>query len=387
MQRRDGDHAVADRREVRAVLLVEARVLAVDPVLRAPGAAVARELQLVAVDALAEARDAHAGRLAERAVDVQQRPGRQRHVVDLVDEARDERARRGRTRTRGRRGSPSRRRGRLLGDRDRRQPEQDALERRGDRAGVRDVVAEVHPVVHARDDELGLEAVDEAERREPHAVHRRAVGGVAVRAVAEVDLLHPQRAARRDRARHRRAVAVGRDDGELDVGHRQQRAAQLLQALRLDAVVVGQQHLHAAPMLDGPSGVARPRRARGRAAARSPPRRPAGGLPAATVKSSSERRPVATSSIVPTSTRFMWRMNVSAVIQNSSRSPSSRHSAASTLRSKRVWYVSVGVNAVKSCVPASARAQAFSASRSRSQPCQCARPASHTERARRCSSR
>ena len=33
------------------------------------------------------------------------------------------------------------------------------------------------------------------------------------------------------------------------------------------------------------------------------------------------RRPAATSSIVPTSTRFMWRMNVSASIQNSSSSP------------------------------------------------------------------
>ena len=40
-----------------------------------------------------------------------------------------------------------------------------------------------------------------------------------------------------------------------------------------------------------------------------------------------ERCPLATSSIVPTSTRFMWRMKVSAWIQNSSRSPCSRHRA------------------------------------------------------------
>ena len=61
----------------------------------------------------------------------------------------------------------------------------------------------------------------------------------------------------------------------------------------------------------------------------------------------------------------MWRMNVSASIQNASTSPgSSTHSARSTSRSKRTWSVSVGVNAVKSCVPASAAAQASSASRS-----------------------
>ena len=34
-------------------------------------------------------------------------------------------------------------------------------------------------------------------------------------------------------------------------------------------------------------------------------------------KSSGVPKPCATSAIVPTSTRFMWRMNVSAVIQNS----------------------------------------------------------------------
>ena len=61
------------------------------------------------------------------------------------------------------------------------------------------------------------------------------------------------------------------------------------------------------------------------------------------------RRPPATSSIVPTSTRFMWRMNVSASMRNSRMSPSRRsHAAASTSRRKRVWEVSLGVKAVKS---------------------------------------
>ena len=43
--------------------------------------------------------------------------------------------------------------GGLLGDRDRRQAEDDALERGGDRPRVGDVVAEVGAVVDARDDE------------------------------------------------------------------------------------------------------------------------------------------------------------------------------------------------------------------------------------------
>ena len=48
-------------------------------------------------------------------------------------------------------------------------------------------------------------------------------------------------------------------------------------------------------------------------------------------KPAGSRRPAPTSSIVPTSTRTMCRMNVSASIQNSSRSPSRRHSARRTL--------------------------------------------------------
>ncbi len=56
----------------------------------------------------------------------------------------------------------------------------------------------------------------------------------------------------------------------------------------------------------------------------------------------------------------MWRMNVSASIQSSSSSPSQRHSARRTSRSKRTCSVSVGVNAVKSWRPGSARAHSVS---------------------------
>ena len=117
-------------------------------------------------------------RMAGRDVDVQQRALGQRHLVELVDDPRDEvggdaevelvaeaevhlAARR------------------LLGDGDARQAEDDALERRGDRPRVGDVVAEVGAVVDARDDDVGLEALDQPELGQAHAVHRRAVGGVA----------------------------------------------------------------------------------------------------------------------------------------------------------------------------------------------------------------
>ena len=59
----------------------------------------------------------------------------------------------------------------------------------------------------------------------------------------------------------------------------------------------------------------------------------------------------------------MWRMNVSASIQNSSRSPSpdARQDALNTSRENRTWSVSVGVNAVKSWVPTKASAHADNA--------------------------
>ena len=102
-------------------------------------------------------------------------------------------------------------------------------------------------MVDARDDQLGLEPLDQPERGEAHAVHRRSVGGVADGAVAEVDLLHPQRPARRDPAADRGAVGVRRDDGQLEAGDAEQRPAQRLQALSLDPVVVCEEDPHGPP--------------------------------------------------------------------------------------------------------------------------------------------
>ncbi len=131
---------------------------------------------------------------------------------------------------------------RLLRDGDAGDPEHDALERGGDRPRVGDVIAEVGAVVDPGDDQVGLEIVDQAERGEPHAVDGSAVACVADRAVLERHLLNPQRATERDRARRRRAVAVGRDHRELDVVEPDQRPPQRLQALGIDAVVVGEEH-------------------------------------------------------------------------------------------------------------------------------------------------
>ena len=79
----------------------------------------------------------------------------------------------------------------------------------------------------------------------------------------------------------------------------------------------------------------------------------------------------------------MWRMKVSAVIQKPSRSPSRSQCASNTSRSKRTWSVSVGVNAVKSCVPGRAAAQASRASRSRRRGFQWTVPSRRAERALR----
>ena len=134
---------------------------------------------------------------------------------------------------------------RLLRDRDRRNPEHDALQSGGDRARVGDVVAEVGAVVDPGDDQVGPLA-DQAEVAEAHAVDRRAVGRVGDPAVVEPHLLDRQRRARRDAARRRAAVRVGDDHVRLDPLQLAQRAAQGVKALGADSVVVGEQHPHLA---------------------------------------------------------------------------------------------------------------------------------------------
>ena len=109
-----------------------------------------------------------------------------------------------------------------------------------------------------------------------------------------------------------------------------------------------------------------PRRGRGPSGGAVSPARSRGAPCRRASKSSTVRLPRATSSIVPTSTRTMWRMNVSASIQSSSRWPGKgpascwdRHSALTMSRSKRTCSVSVGVKAVKSWLPTSGRRAAL----------------------------
>ena len=131
----------------------------------------------------------------------------------------------------------------LLGDRHRRDAEDDPLEGRGDGARVGDVVAEVGAVVDPGDDQVGP-AAEQPQLGEADAVDRRAVGGKAAVAVAELDLLDGERRAGRDAARGRAAVRVGGDHVDLDPVDLAQRAARRLQAGGGDPVVVGEENAH-----------------------------------------------------------------------------------------------------------------------------------------------
>ena len=219
-----------------------------------------------------------------------------------------------------------------------------------------------------------LEALDQAEVREPHAVDRRAVGGVADGAVVERHLGHPQRAARGDRAGHRRAVAVGRDHreahpvelrparGAAPAGPRPRSRRRWSAGRRHRASMLWR--AEAGPPRAGGSGRAQPRpvvvgdarRGTGRARERSARPASAGGRCSSSANCSSVRRPAATSSIVPTSTRFMWRMNAVGLDPELEQVAALRaQRAATTSRLKRTCSVSVGVKAVKSWVPPSRR--------------------------------
>ncbi len=224
-------------------LLVGLGNFAVDAVAPAVGCRLLDELELVAVEAPAQPRDRDALRDTTGEVDVQQRPLGQRDALQILDEPRRER-RGGKEVELGRLAEVELERGRLLRDRDARKPQHDRLERRRDGAGVGDVIADVGAVVDAGDDHLRPPVLHQTEVREPHAVDRGAVGRVADAAIAEVDLLDPERAARGDRAGHRGAVAVWGDDAKVDPGCGRERAAQGEQALRFDSVVIGQQNTH-----------------------------------------------------------------------------------------------------------------------------------------------
>ena len=183
-----------DRAEVGVGLVVVGRVVAVDAV-AAAARLVGLELEPVAVDAPAEPGHLDPLHRRRRRVHVQDRPGGQAALGDHAGPAWPGCRRAGeksyrRWRRKWRPASL-----RLLRDGDGGDAEHDPLERGGDRARVRDVVAQVHAVVDAGDDQVGALA-DEPELGEAHAVDGRAVGGEAARPVAQLDLGHGQRPGR-----------------------------------------------------------------------------------------------------------------------------------------------------------------------------------------------
>ena len=208
VQRGDRDPAGGDGGEVGARLVVVHRRVAVDAVELA-AVVLLDQVEPVLVDALAQPRDLDArrsrrpGTLMFSSVPFGSGTSSSRSTTRAANAAAGVEVERV-----GRAGSPSPALGDCWETAMPGMPEHDALQRGGDRARVGDVVAQVGAVVDAGDDQVGLEALDQPERGEPHAVHRRAVAGVAHGAVVELDLAHPQRAAERDRARRRGLVVV-----------------------------------------------------------------------------------------------------------------------------------------------------------------------------------
>ena len=119
-------------------------------------------------------------------------------------------------------------------DGQRRHAEQRPLHRRGDRARVRHVVAQVRSLVDPREDELGAPAEDAVDG-EGDAVGRRPVDGVA----AGPDLLDPQRPVQGERVAHRAAFAIGRDHDH--VAEPSHRAGERREPFGVHAVIVANQ--------------------------------------------------------------------------------------------------------------------------------------------------
>src|SRR5918996_2481956 len=105
-------------------------------------------------------------------------------------------------------------------------------------------------MVDARDDQVGART-EQAEVGEPHAVHGSPLGGEPGGAVVELDLLDPDRRVGGDRARGAAAVGVRGDHPHLDPVERGQLAADRVQALGPDPIVVREQYQHFPPTVSG----------------------------------------------------------------------------------------------------------------------------------------
>ena len=198
--------------------------------------------------------------------------------------------------------------------------------------------------------------LDEAQGGEAHAVDRGAVGREARCAVAELDLLDPDRVVEGHGAARGAAVGVGRDHLEVDVGQLEQGPPHGVQASGRNAVVVCRALSQAAWARVSVRRSPGKSLVRGRVAPASLRGRPS--------RSAAKRSGGIPSSIVPTRIRTMCRMNVSASIQNASTSPGLDPLGAEHVALEAHMLRLGGRTPWKSCVPASAAAQASSAWRS-----------------------
>ena len=111
--------------------------------------------------------------------------------------------------------------------------------RRGDRAGVREIVREIAAGIDAADDERGFFR-KQSQHHERDAIRRRAIRGVRRRAVAQRRLIDAQRLVHRLGVTRRAPIAIRRDDDY--VAKRLQRLFEREQARRIYAVVVSYEY-------------------------------------------------------------------------------------------------------------------------------------------------
>lgn len=122
------------------------------------------------------------------------------------------------------------------------------LARARDGARVVDVVADVGPVVDARQRELGAAVLHDVGERDEDAVDGRAVDGVA----APAEVVEARRAVQRDGLRDAALLVFGRDGRDV-AEHLARRVDEHVESEGADAIVVGEQHAHRPGVLAGPA--------------------------------------------------------------------------------------------------------------------------------------
>jgi len=141
---------------------------------------------------------------------------------------------------------------RIQRDRDAGQAVYHRLHRRGDRAGVGHIVAEVGVGIDARNHKINL-FLDESEKGNGDAIRRRAVGREPGRPVRQGHLAHAQGTLHRLHVSRSGPVAVGREDGH--VAEFPHFLRQRQKPRRVHAVVIGYQDVHESPQMRRIKGI------------------------------------------------------------------------------------------------------------------------------------